>query len=55
MSYVLVIWTVVTCSQLHCKSEWRTLTEFQTKTLCEVAARELVIRPNEYRCLQVKQ
>lgn len=63
MTYILVIWTVVACSHSHCKHDWRPVGEFHQEVLerkisaqemCEIAARQLSIKTNEYRCVRSK-
>ena len=58
MTYILVIWTAVACSQYHCKYDWRPIGEFYTTSqgdaqkLCEEGARQLALVAPNYRCVR---
>lgn len=58
MTYILLIWTVITCTPNFCKSDWRPIGEFYTTSqgdaqkLCEDAARQLALKAPEYRCVR---
>lgn len=68
LSYILVIWTVVgyagTQISTHTKMDWRPIGEFhleQGRTggksaleMCEDAARQLALKPENYRCVRSK-
>lgn len=62
MIYTLFLWTVVASSSYGSNTvyrDWRSVGEFVTmsangKDLCEQAARELVLKINEYRCVRSK-
>ena len=67
MIYILMIWTAVagagTNTSTHYKYDWRSLGEFHqdnwerkydAKEMCERAARELVLKPDAYRCVRSK-
>lgn len=57
MTYILVIWTMVANPGQH--YDWRPIGEFHTglnsepaKQMCENAARELNIKPQNFRCVR---
>ena len=59
MIYILVIWTMVATPGQH--YDWRPIGEFRNslsgesaKQMCENAARELNIRPENFRCVRSK-
>ena len=56
MTYILMIYTVIACGPTFCKYDWRPIGEFHgnigAKAICEVAAKELNLKANEYRCVQ---
>ncbi len=66
--YILMIWTVVgyggTAHSTHAKYDWRALGEFHmegdriglkpAKEMCEEAARQLALKPENYRCVRSK-
>lgn len=68
MIYILMIWTAVagagTNTSTHYKYDWRPLGEFHmeedrmnkmsAREMCERAARELVLKPDAYRCVRSK-
>ena len=59
MSYILVIWTIVgyagTQVSTHTKYDWRPIGEFHgTQANCEIAARQLSLKPEAYRCVRSK-
>lgn len=62
MTYILLIWTVVACSNdlQYCKYDWRPIGEFHTSSqgdaqkLCEAAATQLVLKAPNYRCVRSK-
>lgn len=67
-TYILVIWTVVgyagTQSSTHTKMDWRPIGEFHLQhgrlggksalEMCEEAARQLALKPENYRCVMSK-
>lgn len=66
-TYILVIWTAVAASDSDRSirkvyMDWRPIGEFQTtavprteaKDLCEEAAKQLVLKPENYRCVRSK-
>ena len=66
MSYILMIWTVVSCGDIRvgCKMDWRPIGEFHSShTLtsvtdalqrCQEAARQLSINAENFRCVRSK-
>ena len=70
MTYILLIWTVISCSGSYCKYDWRPLGEFHTSSQnnglsfnstvitaeqrCQDAAQQLALKTNEYRCVRSK-
>ena len=63
MTYILVIWTVITCTPGYCRNDWRPIGEFHqevlerkisAKEMCEDAARQLNLKTNEWRCVRSK-
>ena len=66
--YILVIWTVVgyagTQTSTHVKYDWRPIGEFHleegrtnkrtAKEMCEEGARQLALKPENYRCVRSK-
>ena len=64
MIFTLFIWTVIACSQSHCKYDWRPIGEFisinevngrtDAKAMCEDAGRQMGIKVENYRCIRTK-
>ncbi len=66
MIYILMIWTVVgyagTSHSTSTKMDWRPLGEFHNTNVseynaqekCEAAARQLGLKPENYRCIRSK-
>jgi len=62
--YVLMIWTVVAASDSNGGSmkayrDWRPVAEFHkygsgAQEKCELAAKQLGLKPDAYRCVQTK-
>jgi hypothetical protein len=53
-TYILMLWTVVAMNRSYVKTDWRPIGEFYGQQLCENAAKELGVKPTEYRCVRAK-
>jgi len=57
MTYVLMVWTVVSCQAYSCYSDWRQVVVFDAtsnaKTLCEEAGKAM-FADRKYQCIKTK-
>lgn len=64
MTYILVIWTAITCSGPYCRYDWRPLGEFHmedgsrlkkpAEQMCQEAAQQLGLKTDSFRCVRSK-
>lgn len=56
MTYILVIWQVIAIAgtqfSTHPKSGWTPIGDFDSAKTCQEAARDLGMKPEEFRCLK---
>jgi hypothetical protein len=57
MTYVLMVWTVVSCQAYSCYSDWRQVMVFDgtpyAKILCEEAGKAM-LADRKYQCIKTK-
>lgn len=53
-TFILVIWSVTAISGIARNYDWRYMGEFQSQSACVIAAAQLGIDKEKFRCLSTK-